>query len=916
MLDEHIRLVHALGECETDLGRRELRVLGSTVPVGGRAFEVIELLARSAGEIVTKDEFMDRIWPGAIVSENTLHVHAMAIRKALGPYRGLLKTESRRGYRLLGDWTVSRHDAAKLPFGWHRMQVDRESTVTNFPAPVASLIGRSAAVARARDLMSAYRAVTLTGPGGIGKTSLALQAARGSIGEHPDGGWLVELASLSDPTLVPMAVARALRLLAGPDTVTSESIARTIGDQRLLLVLDNCEHLVGAVASLAETLVAHCASTTIVSTSRETLRISGECVYRVPPLAVPAAGREEADHILNHSAVELSIARTKALDQDFSPHADELPTIAAICRHLDGIPLAIEFAAANASTVGVQQVAAHLHDRFALLKHGRRTALPRHRTLRAMLDWSYDLLSEAEQRLLRHLGIFAGGFTIGAAAAVINAGGVDSSPVTEDIANLVAKSLVVLDGDMASRWYLLETIRAYALEKLAENNERDGAALRHAAYFGALFPRAAPAPRASGSGNDRSDRFREIDNVRAALDWCFSADGDRTLGIDLTLGYSTDPSSFVPAGGVWQSRDFLTSALGNAEASDDLEAQARILQLFYNHHSIRAERGRALAAAARLLQVANRIGDVALSGMANLLMGSALVLLGRPREAQEYLARYPKADDPALRRRGPFGFPVEHPALVRVYMSLVLWLRGFIDQSRSNVQASLDEPGVTDDPLLLFRLLYFGTCRIAPTTGDVAAAEQYIARLVEVATRINVPFWQTTERFASGRSMIERGEFAQGVALLNDAFDVCRRTGWRMTYSEFKGALATGLAGLGQLDKALTAVNEGLDDAVHGEHGYDIFFAELLRIKGDILLGLGAVTAVEESYREALNVARQQEALLWELRAALGLARLCVKQGRSSEAGQLVAQVYDRFTEGFETPDLRATTVFLDELPG
>ncbi len=272
MPDESIRLVHASGECEIDLARRELRVGGSFVPVGGRAFQIIEVLAGSAGELVTKDELLDRIWPGAIVTENTLQVHAAAIRKALGPYRTLLKTESGRGYRLLGDWSVRRHDAAKPPVGPQRMQVDGESPVTNFPLSVTRLVGRRAAVARLRDFVSAYRVVTLTGPGGIGKTSLALKVARRVVAEFADGGWLVELASLSDPALVPTAAAGVLGLLIGPASITAEAVARSIGDKKLLLVLDNCEHLIEAAATLTETLVALCPHTTIITTSRETLR--------------------------------------------------------------------------------------------------------------------------------------------------------------------------------------------------------------------------------------------------------------------------------------------------------------------------------------------------------------------------------------------------------------------------------------------------------------------------------------------------------------------------------------------------------------------------------------------------------------------------------------------------------------------
>ena len=411
MPDERTRLIHASGACEIDFGRRGLRVGGSFVPVGGRAFQIIEVLAGSAGELVTKDELLDRIWPGAIVGENTLHVHAGAIRKALGPYRGLLKTESGRGYRLLGDWNARRQHAAAPPVGPQHVRVEAESPVTNFPATVTHLIGPTAAVARLRDLVSAYRAVTLTGPGGIGKTSLALKAARGVLGEFPGGGWLVELASLSDAALVASTAAEVLRLPNGTTGVTPESLAHSIEDKKLLLVLDNCEHLIGAVATLAETLLARCPHTTIIATSREILRIQGEQAYRIPPLEVPASGLDDADHISRFGAVELFIARTKELNSGFSPRAGELPIIGAICRRLDGIPQAIEFAAAQASTLGLQPVADGLHDRFALLTRGRRTALPRHRTLRGVLDWSYQLLPDAEQRLLRHLAVFSGGFT-------------------------------------------------------------------------------------------------------------------------------------------------------------------------------------------------------------------------------------------------------------------------------------------------------------------------------------------------------------------------------------------------------------------------------------------------------------------------------------------------------------------------
>jgi predicted ATPase len=251
-------------------------------------------------------------------------------------------------------------------------------------------------------------------------------------------------------------------------------------------------------------------------------------------------------------------------------------------------------------------------------------------------------------------------------------------------------------------------------------------------------------------------------------------------------------------------------------------------------------------------------------------------------------------------------------AIARAFLSRALWLRGFIDQAKREAEVSIAEVPAADYPIVFCRALCFGACRIMSTTGDFAAAEKAIARLIEAATEINAPFWQTVGQFFSGELMVERQQFASRVSVLHDAFDTCRRTGWHIWCPEFKGALATGLSGLGQLDEALAAVNDGLDDVVQGEHGQDLFFAELLRIKGEILLRHEAVTAAEHSFTEALNVARKQEALLWELRAALSFARLRVAQDRRGEARQMLVPVYGRFTEGFDTVDLLAAKRLLD----
>jgi predicted ATPase/DNA-binding winged helix-turn-helix (wHTH) protein len=958
--DQNVRLALASGNCEIDLSRRELRVLGSLAPVGARAFEIIETLARSVGEIVTKDELMDRIWPGAIVMDNTLQVHAVAIRKALGPYRSLLKTESGRGYRLLGDWTVQRNDAATPPVALQRMRVDGESPVTNFPATVTKLVGRSTAVTRLRDLLSAYRVVTLTGPGGIGKTSLALQAARGIVGNFADGGWLVELAPLSDLSLVPSAVAGILRLKLDAEGIPAEAIARAIGDRELLLILDNCEHVIEAAAYLAETLVHLCTRVTILSTSREVLRIDGEHVYRVPSLEVPAPGQDDPEHVLNHSAVELFITRAKSFDSGFSPRAEEFPAIATICRHLDGIPLAIEFAAARVATLGIGQVALSLRDRFALLTSGRRNAVPRHRTLRALLDWSYELLIEPERLLFRRLAIFAGGFTADAAAAVMDDTGFDPSLVMDGIANLVIKSLVVLDNRGATaRWYLLETVRAYALEKLAAHDQVNAVARLHAAHYRDRYVPVEPSLNMRLSDEDLVSRIREIDNVRAALDWSFSLVGDIDIGRDLTGAYALvwlhrtlnsecrercerallglEPDTrqnmwrrmllqialanalYAPAGPSEQVKVMVTEAFEFAEILDDLDTQVWALPTLFAIHVNRRDYGAARAVAERLQRIAHRTDDPATVAIANRPIGYLHYVRGRLGEAQqsfERALRFRFAPDdlqPAF-----WSIPMHHPSTTRTMLAEILWLLGFAERALNEAKAGLDESSGSVHQLSVCRILAFGICRIATMTGELVTADLEIARLIEVSTRLNAPIWQATGRYLEGKLMVERRAFAEALRTLHEAFDVSNHAlQFFPDQEEVIGTFAQALAGLGQFDEALGA----LDDAITGANHPDAqvwYLPELLRIKGEVLLGQAAdqsTSAAEDCFKQAGEMARQQGALFWELRIALSLARLRVTQSREDEARGILLAVYEQFTEGFATKDLRAARAMLDAMP-
>jgi predicted ATPase/DNA-binding winged helix-turn-helix (wHTH) protein len=956
---ENVRPIYASGECRIDLVQRELCIRGLPVPIGGRAFEFLEVLVRSAGKLVTKDELMSRIWPGAVVMEHTLQVHAGAIRRALGPHRGVLKTESRRGYRLVGNWTMQSRDAANPPTGPTEIRVTDELTRNNFPIATAPLIGRSAAAQRLRDLLSAYRVVTLTGPGGIGKTTLALQLGRNLLPEFADGCWFVELASLSEPALVPSAVARVLGLTLVGDANSSARIAGAIGRQHLLLILDNCEHVIGVAAELVEAIVSQCPNTTLLTTSREILRADGEHVYPVPPLDVPPPDQNEPDALVKHSAVELFIAKTQARDSDFSPHRDDFLSIASICRHLDGIPLAIEFAAARAATFRLPEVEAGLDKRFALLTAGRRTALPRHQTLLATLDWSYELLPVAEQLLLRRLAIFAAGFTLEGAVAVAADYGTAESSVAEGIANLFAKSLVTRDGSSTTgRWQLLETIRMYALEKLNESGEAAQIARRHAEFFRDFF-----APSVSGLPSHPSIEglaryIPEIDNVRTALDWAFGPLGDPAVGIVLTAAYapvwlrlslvaecreraerasaSLETDSTLDArlrmhvqivlgmsevqSTVEGTESNLGQALEVAESLDDAPAQLRALWGVWSCRNYIGEHRAAQPLAERFLAVARRAGDLSDVLVGDRLLGITLHYLGDQAQARHCLQRVLDLYIPPADQRHMIWFQHDQRVVSRAMLARVLCLQGFVEQAKQNLQASVAAAQAANHTLSLRYVLGWAVCPIALTTGDLATAEQSTQMLIELSIRHHLPFLINIGRSLEGTLAIRRGEFASGVALVRATLEAPVGHGRTMYYPDLLGVLAEGLAGLGELAEAIATIDDAL---ARSERTGDLWsFPDLLRIRGELLLRDGGgqgesspESVAEVCFRRAIDVARSQAALFWELRAAVSLARLKIAQHRPAAAREVLAPVYGRFTEGFQTPDQRAARALLDKLP-
>src|SRR5712671_3381553 len=410
--------------------RRELLANGRRLELGGRAFDVLMALIEASGAVVSKDALMKRVWPDRIVEENSLQSQISALRRIFGADRDLIRTIAGRGYQFTGEIRmVSASPDVQASAGMPQPALTPSRPPTNLPEPVSELIGRDVELDEIRDLSISHRLVTLTGAGGIGKTQLGFAAARHLQPRFADGIWVIELAPLSDPELVPVTVATALGLELASGTASPQSVATALRAKQLMLVLDNCEHVIDATARMAEALLRANPAARLIATSREPLRAEGEWVYPVPPLAVPAEGSPDSEEPLRYGAVRLFVERARAAAPHFSPDVRAAAGIAGICRRLDGIPLAIELAAARAAALGIDGLAARLDDRFRLLAGGYRTTMPRHQTLRATLDWSYELLTEPERVVLRRLAIFAGGFTLQAANAVaeddeIAAGGI------------------------------------------------------------------------------------------------------------------------------------------------------------------------------------------------------------------------------------------------------------------------------------------------------------------------------------------------------------------------------------------------------------------------------------------------------------------------------------------------------------
>jgi predicted ATPase len=717
----------------------------------------------------------------------------------------------------------------------------------------------------------------------------------------------------------------------------------------MLLLLDNCEHVIDAAAGLAAALLGGAPGVSILATSREPLGVTGEFQYHLGPLDLPrASSRLTAAEAATFPAVQLFVERVTAIVEDFALTDANAPLVVEICRRLDGLPLAIEFAAPRVEVLGIEGLAARLDNSLQLLGVRRRTAMPRHRTMRAVVDWSYGLLSEDERLFFRALGIFAGGLTVEAAAAVAMGAANTRTVAIDRLADLVTKSLVVADvSGTKPRFRLLDTTRAYAIEKLGASGERERIARRHAEYYRDLFERAEREAPARPTGEWLVDYAGELDNLRAALDWAFSPGGDGSIGVALTvaaiplwlqlptvvecrsrveqvfasaareapidarvemkLQAALGASLMYTKGAIPAARQACTAALRLAESLGDTEYQLRALWGLWAHHTNTGELAAAFAVARRFYTLALEHADPATLPIADRMMGMSYHYLGDQTNAWRHIERMLSADVDPQRRSPLIRFWFDQKVAGRVVQARILWLRGFADQAWRTVQSAVGDAEALADPATLCYALSHGGCLVALWVGNLAAAERYAEMLLDHSRKHGFAVWNDFASRLKGVVLVKTGDLDGGSPLLRAGepnADLWFLTGL--------GQMAEALGQAGRFAEGIATVERGLDRSQRGW-----LAPELLRIKGELLLlqgTTGTTEAVEDVFRRALDGAREHGTPSWELRAATSLARLLRHQGRTADATTCLQPVYDRFTEGFDTADLIAAKQLLDEL--
>jgi len=905
----------AFGPFKLDLVGRRLTEAGRPVVLGSRALELLIALVERPGELISKSELIARAWPETQVDEANLRVQISAVRRALKDQSGeaYIVAASGRGYRFV----------APLVPQW-ATQIAREHRL---PASLTATIGREADVADISERLSRARFLTIVGPGGIGKTTLSLACARALQPRFADGAVFVEVTEAGDLAMV-VAAALGLRF---PEDAAVEALGAFVAPLELLVVLDSCEYAMEEAADLAEAILRGSPNTTILCTSREPLRAEGETAWRIDPLAVPPGDLPiSADDALGFPAVRLFVDRASAADRSFSLTDANASLVGSICRRLDGLPLAIEFAAGRIPTFGLAGLVSALDDHVQLYLQGRRTSPARHRSLAAAIDWSYDALSDAEQRALRGFSLFQGPFSADSAAHLLLGPAADREPAYEVLTTLVAKSLVIADaGQTPAEYRLLDTTRDYARRKLEAAGELNAAAARHAACVAAILAQADAELERRAMADWLGYFGRQLQDVRAALDWACAPAGDASRAVPLTLAavpvwmrlgrFEEAARRLEMTLGVAepQSADELSllialafvapnlsgkvdDAVAAGERAVDLAARLqssgsefRATWALWNTQVSSARLGPAHESAVRLSELVSQ-GPTSPEGLiADRALGVTELLRGNLATARSAIERVRSSSQSWRNREVLSWYAYDPDVMARNTLVALLWLEGKPDSAVALASENAARALEAGNENLTSIVLADGPCLTAVMVGDETAAEGYLDLLDASLRRGGAAGLASWAKSVRALLAARRGDAGPGLAFLDESVAIHDAHPRRVN---MLAELAEALGNAGAAEPASQLADSLLERVQRT--GQLWIVGEVQRVRAQLCADDRGARSLLEF---ALETAQRQGALAWELRAATSLARRWPKASRP-----LLAQVLERFTEGRSTRDVAA----------
>ncbi|RVT97765.1 hypothetical protein EOD42_08150 [Rhodovarius crocodyli] len=916
----------------TLLPARKMLLRGAKeVRIGQRALDLLIALVRHPGAVLERDMLVAAVWPGRHVDDSNLRAQMAALRRALGDSetdgRHVL-TVPGRGYSFVAP--VQAQPPQPAP-----------PAASKLPVRLQSVVGRDAEIALLDEALGRHRFVSVIGAGGVGKTTVALSVAQRVAARFEQPPIMIDLGALTDGTLAAGQLLGALNHGAEGAPGRFEAL---LDQAHRLIILDSCEHVIAEAARLAEQILAAGPRVRVLATSREPLRAEGEWTYRLPSMESPPEGEAlTAQAVASFPAVALFRERVRAAGAPEEMSDAEAPLVARICRQLDGIPLAIELAATRVPQLGLQVLADRLHDRFRLLMQGRRTALPRHQTLRATLDWSHDLLSAEEQRVARRLSVFQGCFPMDAAIAIAAEPGQDPVEVIDLVGRLLDKSFLTLQPRLEEQAYrCLDTTRLYLADKLAEAGEAGSVADAHARYYTQLFSEAEPLWDKLPVAEARARLMPDLDNLRCAIDWCLCDGALPGMGIVLTVAAVPLWSA---CGLVDEARRRLEHAVAafRAEVEPDPRQGMRLYaalgtitvflsgtlesawvntlvfaeQLGDVDHQLRALNGLALGSMRRdyreALGHARRFRELAWSAglledgpVGDRLEGYVLHMMGEQAEARRLtegmLARYPTG---LLRpHQGKLNF-YDQRILSRATLARILWLQGETARAMAVAEEALGEARAMQHPFSEIFALGLASWPLAYLQGDMQRASALRA-LMQAEYR-QTRGWVLWSDCYLALERIEAGDTAAGLALLQERLGQMPATAFTARMPMMRAGVARAQLRLGRPEEALATLLTALADA-RGAH--ELWFeAEYIRLIGEALLVQGREEEAAAQFAEALAVAGRQQAHAWSLRAAVSLGRMG-RAGCEAERDRLAA-ILNRFPADAACPLLAEARALL-----